>query len=115
MVHQRLKCRVEIVRLIRKQFTARLVGQGFDVEIWRATELPHTRGPNHDPILQSLSHFFGDDAADDTARFVNRLGRRFSGRPIEAIKVAGHAGDNDDHAATDRIAGADHVIRGIGK
>src|SRR5437867_10821123 len=99
MVHQRLKRRVEIVRFIRKQFTARLVGQGVDVAIWRATELPPARGPNHDSILQSLSHYFGDNAADDTARFVTRLGCRFSGRPIEAIKVAGHTGDNDNPAA----------------
>ena len=115
VVHQRLKRGVEILRLIRKQFSTCLVRKVFDVEVRLPAKFAHASGPNHDSVFQPLAHLFRNDAAHHAARFINRLGRGFSGWAIEAIKVARHTGDHDDDAATDRIAGADHVVGSVGK
>ena len=79
MIHQRLKSRVEIFRFVRQHLAASFVREGLNVDVERVAELTDSRGPNHDAIFDRLVVSLGNDAADDAARFKDRVRGRFAG------------------------------------
>ena len=115
MVHQRLKGRVEIFRFVFQNLAAGFVCQSLNVEIRRTAEFSHSRGPNHDAVLEPLFAGLRNDAAHDAAGLINRLRGCLAGRTTGTIEVTRDARDCNHHAATNRIAGFRHIIRGIVK
>jgi len=115
VIDQRLKSCVELFRFVREYFTAGFVRQIFQVHVFGIDNFVHASSNNLESIFDPLDYDFGNDGANDGARFVNRGGGCSTGRTIRAIEETRHGRNNNYDSPPGWVACLEHVLGGIGK